>query len=469
MATDPAPPPHHPLTPQEFIDAHPMSRRQWLIVVLGLLAMIADGLDATVVSFVYPRIRDDWSTPMSTVTALVTAGVLSMIVGGAAAGPLADRYGRKSVAVAGIAVFATATAGMSLAQNVTVFAVLRLTACLGLGAILPTVMALVADWTPAARRVQCVALAFSGVTGGIVLGGVLASLLVPAAGWQVLLAVSGLAPLLLVPALWRLVPETVGVLTARGAGIERIRAALATVAPHHDTSRVHPAPAPGPGHAGRRPAKVVLSRRLARTTLWLWVSFFLGQAIGAGLITYLPLLAERTGLSAAQAAVATAAFGWGGLVGQLSVSFVLKRHDRFRVLVTLWAASIAALVAASATTAHFAALIALMFTLGLCLPAANSALQAIAAVAYPASARATGVSWANTAGKLGPVASGLLGGLMVDAGWSLATVLLTLTVPVAVCVAAAVALATLGRRHAPATPAATTAPHPAPLLAADQP
>jgi AAHS family 4-hydroxybenzoate transporter-like MFS transporter len=40
------------LSPQEFIDRHPMSRRQWLIVVLGLLTMVAEGLDTTVASFV---------------------------------------------------------------------------------------------------------------------------------------------------------------------------------------------------------------------------------------------------------------------------------------------------------------------------------------------------------------------------------------------------------------------------------
>ncbi|MER6185279.1 MFS transporter [Streptomyces sp. NPDC001652] len=462
MATDVPP----RLSPQEFVDGSRMSRRQWLIVVLGLLTMIADGLDSTVVSFVYPRIREDWDVDMSTVTAIVTASVLSMIIGGAAAGPLADRYGRKSVAVTGIAVFGLGTACLGLTQNVASFAALRLVACLGLGAILPTVMALVADWTPAARRVQSVALAFSGVTGGIVLGGVLASVLVPAVGWHTLLLVSGLAPLLLIPAVLRYVPESVGVLAARGAAPDRIRAALTAVAPDQDLSHVDCEPSAARRQT-RRPAKVVLSRGLARTTVLLWLSFFLGQAIGAGLITYLPLLAERTGLTAAQAAVAVAAFGWGGLTGQLSVSFVLKHYDRFRVLWTLWAATAAGFAVASLVATHFAALIALMFVLGLCLPAANSVLQAIAAVAYPAPARATGVSWANTAGKLGPVASGLLGGLMVDAGWSLSRVLLTLVLPVGVCVAAALGLSARDRRPQQSTP--YTAPaRPAPALASEQ-
>ncbi len=44
-------------SPQEFIDRGPMSRRQWLIVILGLLMMVAEGLDAVVAAFVYPGSR----------------------------------------------------------------------------------------------------------------------------------------------------------------------------------------------------------------------------------------------------------------------------------------------------------------------------------------------------------------------------------------------------------------------------
>lgn len=460
MATD-APP---PLSPQEFIDQNPMSRRQWLIVVLGLLMMLADGLDSTVVAFVYPRIVDDWGTELSTVTAIATVSVLAMIVGSATAGPLADRYGRKGVTVTGIAVFGLGTACMALTHDIGAFAALRIVACLGLGAILPTVIALVADWIPARRRVQMVALAFAGVTAGITTGGVLASTLVPVFGWPTLMAVCGLAPLLLIPAVLRFVPESVSVLAARGRSATGVREALSVVAAGQDVSHVDC----GQGAVRRQPkpaSKVVVSREFGPTTALLWLSFFLAQGMGALIITYLPLLVERMGLTATQAAMAVAAFGWGGLTGQISVSFVLKRLDRFRVLAALWVLTVLSFVAAALWARQFTALLAVTFVLGLCLPAAASVLQTIAAVAYPPSARATGVSWANTAGKLGPVASGLCGGLMVDAGWSLGTVLLVLIVPVGICILAAVRLSARSqvRRSEP-----YAAPRPAPALASEQ-
>ncbi|WP_405716389.1 MFS transporter (plasmid) [Streptomyces xanthophaeus] len=416
-----------------------MSRGQRLIVAVALLMMVAEGLDTTIAAFVYPRLKEDWGISGDTVTATVTLGVLAMIVGGVAAGPLADRYGRKGVTVVGTAAFGLATVAMGLADSIGPFTALRVVACLGLGAVLPTVMALVADWMPAQRRVQMVALAFAGVTAGTALGGILASVLIPAFGWPTLLVVCGIVPLLLIQAVVRYVPESVSVLAARKRPRAELRKALAAVAPDEELSHID-----WDQSAVRRSARpaprVILSRGLAATTLLLWLCFFLGQGVAFVIITYLPELAESGGLSESKAAVSVAAFGWGGLIGQLSVSFVLKRFNRFRVLAGLWAMTVLGLATAALGAGQFAALLATAFLLGLCLPAATSALQAIAAVTYPPFARATGVSWANSVGKVGPLAGGLLGGMMVDAGWTLATVLLVLALPVAVGLVATLTL-----------------------------
>lgn len=432
--------------PQEFLDQRPMSRGQRLIVAVGLLTMVAEGLDTSVVAFVYPRLKEDWAISGDTVTATVTLGVLAMIAGGVAAGPLADRYGRKGVTVVGTAAFGLGTAAMGLADGIGLFAALRVVACLGLGAVLPTMMALVADWMPARRRVQMVALAFAGVTAGTTLGGILSAVITPAFGWPALLVVSGIAPLLLLPALVRSVPESVSVLAARRRPPAQLRTALAAVAPGEDLSRIDWNRSAA--DKGAKPApRVILSRGLARTTLLLWLCFFLGQGAAFVIITYLPELAERGGLSESKAAMSVAAFGWGGLIGQLSVSFVLKRFDRFRVLAALWAMTALGLGAAALWAGHFAWLLATAFLLGLCLPAATSVLQAATAVTYPPFARATGVSWANSAGKLGPLAGGLLGGIMVDAGWPLAKVLLVLAVPVAIGLLATLMLQARSRQQ----------------------
>ncbi|MCW8384170.1 MFS transporter [Streptomyces justiciae] len=460
MSTD-APP---QLSPQQFIDRSPMSRKQWLIVTLGLFTMVAEGLDSVVASFVYPRIVKEWGTDLHTVTVTVTVSVLAMVAGGVAAGPLADRHGRKGITVAGIAVFGLATAGMGAAQNIATFAGLRILACLALGAVLPTVMALVADWTPAGRRVQMVALAFAGVTVGTTTGGILSSVLIPAFGWPVLMAVCGLLPLLLIPAIVRHIPESVSVLAARRRPAE-LRQALATVVADPDGADVA-LEQPPVVRRPRPPARVILSRDFAPTTALLWLCSFVAVGAVFLVLSYLPLLGERMGLTSAQAGVAVAVFGWGGLVGQFAVSFALKRFDLFRALAGLCALSAAVLAGAALWATQFTGVLATAFALGLCLPAANSAIQAIGAIVYPPSARATGMSWATSVGKLGPVAAGLFGGLMVEAGWSLGTVLATVSVPVGLLAAAAVALRTRSRTRTEPKP--QTVSRPVPTLAPEK-
>ncbi|WBB61027.1 MFS transporter [Streptomyces sp. WMMC500] len=453
-------------SPQEFIDARPMGRRQRLIVRVGLLTMVAEGLDTAIAGFVYPRIKEDWGVGGGAVTVTVTLSVLAMILGGVAAGPLADRYGRKGVTLAGIVCFGLGTAAMGFTDGIVPFAGFRTVACLGLGAVLPSMMVLVADWMPAGRRVQMVALAFAGVTAGTAVGGILASILVPVFNWPVLLVVCGLAPLLLIPSIIRVIPESVSVLAARQRPQAELRGVLASVHPGEDLSRVdwdHSAERKRP----RPTPRAVLSRGYARTTLLLWLCFFLGQGVAFVILTYLPELAEREGLTESKAAVSVAAFGWGGLIGQLSVSFVLKRFDRFRVLALLWVLTAVGLGAAALAAGRFVALLATAFLLGLCLPAATAVLQAITAVAYPPAIRATAVSWANSAGKAGPLAGAVSGGLMVDAYWSLSRILLILALPVALALLATLGLYARGRRRQeqPHIPA----PQPLPGLGSEQP
>ncbi|MDX3525599.1 MFS transporter [Streptomyces sp. ID05-39B] len=321
------------LSVQEFIDSTAMGPRQKLVVLLGLVVMVAEGLDITIASFVYPHIMRDWGTPMSAVTTTVTTGVLSMAVGGSVAGPLADRYGRKGMAAAGIVVFGTATAAMSLATTIELLAVLRVVACAGLGAVAPVVMAIVADSTPAPRRAPVVALAFSGIAAGTVAGGLLASTVLPDFGWPAVLALCGLAPLLLVPLVLVYVPESVSVLLARGRPAEQIRESLALLVPGRDTSHVDLSRA---RDDERRPTRkisaILLSRSLAPTTLLIWLCYFVLLGVVFLLLNYLPLMAGRAGLTASRTAAVVGVFGAGTLCGQLLASFGLRRYDRFRFL-----------------------------------------------------------------------------------------------------------------------------------------
>jgi AAHS family 4-hydroxybenzoate transporter-like MFS transporter len=433
-----------------------MGRRQRLVALLGLVVMVAEGLDITIASFVYPHLMREWGTPMSAVTTTVTAGVLSMAAGGAVAGPLADRYGRKGMAAAGIVVFGTATAAMSLATTIEIFAVLRVVACAGLGGVAPVVMAIVADSTPTARRAPVVALAFSGIAAGTVGGGLLASTVLPDVGWPAVLALCGLAPLLLVPLVMAYVPESASVLLARGRPTEQIQESLALLAPGRDTSHVDLTRArDDEKQPMRKIGAILLSRSFAPTTLLIWLCYFVLLGAVFLLLNYLPLMAERAGLTAARAGVVVGLFGAGTLCGQLLASFGLRRHDRFHFLALASGLSALAVCVTAAVGTGLAGMFVLIFVLGACLGGSMGALQAVGALAYPPTLRATGMGWMSGVGRIGTLVSGLLGGVMIGAGWSISHILFLLCVPLALTSTAALLLRNEVR---PAATGATVTP-----------
>src|ERR1700733_15219909 len=76
----------------------------WLLVGLITLAIVFDGIDTLIPSFVIPFVRDPWGLSTSQSGLLVSAGLVGFAVGSLLHGPAADRFGRRPTLVAGLAV-----------------------------------------------------------------------------------------------------------------------------------------------------------------------------------------------------------------------------------------------------------------------------------------------------------------------------------------------------------------------------
>jgi AAHS family 4-hydroxybenzoate transporter-like MFS transporter len=78
-----------------------------------------------------------------------------------------------------------------------------------------------------------------------------------------------------------------------------------------------------------------------------------------------------------------------------------------------------------------------MLALGFFFLATVTGLQALATQSFPTAARATGVSSMHAVGRVGAISSGMLGGLLLGWGWTLAQIFLALAVPMLVVASAA--------------------------------
>ena len=122
-------------------------------------------------------------------------------------GPLADRLGRRVPVVVGTAAFGALSILNTSAHGPESFIVWRILVGLALGAVLPNIVAIAAEVTPARRRSLVVVVLYSGFAIGSAFAGTVAGRLMPSLGWGSVLWVGGAVQLLLSLAMGRGYPS----------------------------------------------------------------------------------------------------------------------------------------------------------------------------------------------------------------------------------------------------------------------
>src|SRR6476469_4865297 len=184
---------------QEFIDAHPLSPTQRLLLVLCFLVVAVDGFDTGIVGFIAPAIRAELQLDVTRLGPLFAAGLFGLMIGSFAVGPAADRFGRKTMLIASVLGFGGCSVASAFSPDITTLIALRFLTGLGLGGAMPTAITLTSEYCPKRRRSSLVTLMFCGFTIG--------------------------------PALGLALPESVRYLVSQGGDGSRVAAALRRVAP----------------------------------------------------------------------------------------------------------------------------------------------------------------------------------------------------------------------------------------------
>jgi AAHS family 4-hydroxybenzoate transporter-like MFS transporter len=436
---------------QSFIDAQGLSRTQVGVLLLCFCVVAVDGFDTASIAFIAPALRAEWRLTTGLLSVLFGAGLAGLMTGALLFGPLADRYGRKTIMLASVAFFGAASLSCGLADSLPTLAALRFLTGIGLGGAMPMSVTLSSEYAPQRHRSVLVTAMFCGLTLGSGLGGVLAAHIVDRWGWRQVLVLGGVLPLSLVPFLMVALPESVTYLVMRKANPERVRGILQRIAPAEDLSSVvwttPPAPAGSP--VGR-----LFDANLRRGTALIWLTFFMSLLVIYLLSNWLPTLVKSTGLSLIEASLVSAMFQTGGTVGAISIGQMMDRFEPARVLgiAYLLAAGFTALIGSS--TGYVAALMLSVFAAGFCVSGGQVGVNALAAAYYPTANRATGVSWASGIGRIGSFVGVAAGGWMVSLGMSFPVMFALIGVPALVACAALFAMNAVSGPRADGGPAA---------------
>ena len=428
-----------------MIDERPMGSYQKLVVFLGFLIIAMDGFDVSVISFIAPQLRSSWGITAQMLGPVISAALIGLAVGAVVAGPMADRFGRRGVLLISVAFVAVWTIATAFSTSVTELVIYRFFAGIGLGAAMPNTGTLVAEFAPKRRRALVVTLAFTGFSFGAAGGGFLAAWMIPAFGWQSVVLVGGVLPLILVPVLWLWMPESVGHMIVKGAPRERIAKVVNRVAPGVANAKTQflweqseSAEKSGSAQQGN-PIKMILSGRYLFGTLMLWVTYFVGLFLVYLLGSWLPTLVKDIGYTVSEAAIVTSLYQIGGTTGALTIGYFLDRVNGHKAMALIYVVGAAVVYLLGQSSHQFALLAVFAFLAGICITGTSVGTSALAAQYYPLESRATGLSWMHGMGRWGGILSAFAGAQMISWGWNFEHVFNFLMIPSLVVAAALVA------------------------------
>lgn len=389
---------------------HGLQKR--VLVLVSLVAMV-DGVDAQVLSLSLPMIAKEWNEPRAAFATLMAISFVTMAIGTALGGLAGDRIGRRATLISATGLFGAFTLVGAFCHDVWSLGVARALASFGLGAAMPNVAALVAEYTPIPRRSLALGISMSALPVGGILLGLLGAYILPLYGWRSLFMIAGLLPLGVALLLGVLLPESVRYLVRSRAPAKRIWTTAVRMAPDI---------APGSRFADsaendmqkRAPLSAVLAGEFARDTLLLCLSFFCVVLSTYLVYTWAPSLFSDLGYSGGFIGTSLSCFSAGGLVGSIVGARFLQRVGSRQALVimslggSLCAIALVPLIRLSASGSPDL-LLAGLFCAGFLIPGTQSLIYVLAGQIYPTAVRATGVGISAGFGRCGAIASAFIG------------------------------------------------------------
>jgi AAHS family 4-hydroxybenzoate transporter-like MFS transporter len=367
-------------------------RRPHVVALVGFFVAMVDGYDTLMLAFIAPLISKEWGLLPQTVGQIFASSYTGAALGATAIGVAADRFGRKTLLLASLAVVGVFTILCARVANPAQLMALRAVAGVGLGGALSTITALTAENAPVLHRRATVTRMFLGFPVGAIAGGALTAAVMSSLGWRGVFLGGGVCALLLVPLVAFGVSES-----ANGGATTALR--------------VH----------SRRPLAELVSDGRLRSTALFCACVFLMLLTSYFLVSWIPTVLTLSGMPPGRAAMAAVIVNCGGIVGTLILSFIIGGKSPLGPLIGCLCAGailIALLGPGIVSTGNMKFF--LIFAVGLLIIGAQGGIPALCVHLYPESVYATGLGLSVACGRLGSIIGPLVGGYLVSArlGWN---------------------------------------------------
>ncbi|MEU9014364.1 MFS transporter [Streptomyces sp. NPDC048479] len=383
------------------------------VLALCWLAVFFDGMDVNIYGAVMPHMLDDPGlglTPASagTIGSWTTFG---MLIGALVAGNITDWLGRRPVLIVSVTLFSLGSAVCATAGSPALFGTGRFIAGLGLGGLMPLCLAMVMEFAPPRRAALTTGLLMTSYHFGGMAATGLGLTVAPSAGWRWVFWAGVLPAVIVGPLLYKVLPESPGVLLARG---ERDRADA--VADRFGIPRPSAVEAPDSGAKGRFDAVLALFRPESRwATPLLWLASFCGLLLVYGVSTWLPQLMRASGYGLTSSVSFLLVINAGGIVGMLIAGRTADRFGAVKVSAIWFLLTAAGALLLKSHLPLGITYVVVAFT-GVWLFSAQVMVYAATNTVYRGSERAAGLGWVTGVGRTGAVLGPWMGGALAQGG-----------------------------------------------------
>lgn len=401
---------------RDAVDERPMTNFQWSAIAVCMVLNMIDGFDVLVMAFTASSVSAEWSLNGASLGVLLSAGLIGMAGGSLFIAPWADKFGRRPLILACLALSGVGMVASALAHSHGQLAGLRFVTGLGVGGILACSNVIASEYASRRWRSLAVTLQATGYALGATIGGTIAIWLLSYGGWRAVFLFGGCATfVVMLLAFWRL-PESLDFLLARqpADALARLNVLVRRLGlPRLDAL---PAPAAARGARSHRVLQL-LSPGLRRPTLLVWLSFFLIMFGFYFVMSWTPRLLTASGMTTAQGVTGGVLLSLGGTVGTALLGLLAAKFRVNRVLAVFMLTSAVLLGFVVSYPGSAAVSFALVFLIGVFVNGCVAGLYAIAPLVYDASVRVTGMGWGIGVGRIGAIVSPLVAGTLIDAQW----------------------------------------------------
>lgn len=386
----------------EMFGISPRTARPTAVITLCALAIIAEGYDLIVYGALIPSLLKEpgWHLNASNAGTIGSCVYVGMLVGALASGQLSDRYGRRSVVLASVAWFAVWTIACAAAGGPWQLGLFRFLAGIGMGGVMPAVLALAKEYAPQGRTGLVITFTMAGVPIGGTIAALIGLAVIPAHGWRPMFAIGAVVSVLIFVLTLFLLPESAAFRQAQHTAQNAATAAKAGL-------------------------RNLFESQWALLSMLFAAATFMNLLTWYGLNTWLTTLMRDLHYPLSSALQFSLTLNIGAIAGSFLLAWAADRWGTTKLAFIGSLIVAAALVGVTIGTGNSVFLLGLIAVMGIGAQSALNLINASVADTYPVHLRATALGWSNGVGRLGAVAAPQLGGWILSAGLGPKAVFLT--------------------------------------------